>query len=718
MVSGVHSPISMKALADEFRWFCGAAQTPILRTMRQFAEQELVLPDGPFEGEKFRPDVQPYARLWLDEIGCPHPSQKRRKPDDGTLASTMQMMWNTFVTTGPSQTGKTLLCSVLPVMYHLFEIGETVIFAVPDMNMAQNKWEVDFLPAIRASRYRDLLPTKGEGSQGGKIKDMVTFQNGARLKFMSGGGGDKSRSAFTSRVLVVTEVDGFATSGSTSHEANKLEQLFARTNAYEDDAVHYLECTVTVKNAPIWSMYQSGTASRIICPCPHCKAWVSPERDDLQGWKGASSEKEAEDNTAFFCNACGEAFSDDQRVVANRQAKLLHRGQSIQINSDTGVCEVVGEPAPTRTFGFRWSGFNNLFWRSARYGREEFNGSRATDEDNAERKLRQFIWSIPYDPPTEQLSQLEANALTNRIGAWPRGLVPPDTLQLIFTIDVQKRELYWTCIAFRPFFAAHVVDYGVANVPSDHLGIEKAIYNSLSNLADEICDKGFPIASFDNPREPSPVFREIDLVGVDLGYKREAVVAFLHSKYAKKETASRYTGMQGYGTGQQAGTNYSLPKSTGATVMLIGENYHIASSKDENLAWFESDSDEWKSFLHARLSEPLPAINEQCAEPSSALTLFNTTPREHIPIAKQWTAEEQVREYVAGKGEKTKWIRKNKNNHYLDTSYMACVLAHYMGVRLQKKSTPVPDRQNTEDQTTGITMPDGRPYLVLDRLRQ
>lgn len=57
-----------QALADEFRWFASRCRAPRLRTMREFAEQEIVIPDGPFEGRRFRCDRLPYGCL----RGCPY----------------------------------------------------------------------------------------------------------------------------------------------------------------------------------------------------------------------------------------------------------------------------------------------------------------------------------------------------------------------------------------------------------------------------------------------------------------------------------------------------------------------------------------------------------------------------------------------------------------------------------------------------------------------
>jgi hypothetical protein len=160
--------------------------------MRQFAEEEIVLPNGPFAGRRFRCARQPFAGLWFDEV------------DSGR--------WSRHVATGPSQSGKTLSCFVIPLLYHLFELGETVICGLPDMDMAADKWREDLLPVIERSRYRELLPRVGGGSRGGKVQTLQ-FLNGATLKFMSGGGSDKSRAGFTSRVVVITETDGMDEAG-------------------------------------------------------------------------------------------------------------------------------------------------------------------------------------------------------------------------------------------------------------------------------------------------------------------------------------------------------------------------------------------------------------------------------------------------------------------------------------------------------------------------
>ena len=232
-----------RAAADELRRLVRQARVPRLRTMRQFAEQELVIPNGPYAGRRFNTDRQPFTGLWLDAV------------DSG--------QWRRFFSVGPTQSGKTLLSFVIPVLFHLFEMGETVVCGVPSLDMVKDKWEEDLMPAIEMSRFRELLPRTGSASRGGSPV-RVSFRNGATLRFMTGGGGDKTRAHFTTRVVVVTETDAFAEPGQTSLETSKLKQLEARTRAYRRQARFYAECTVTVEDAPTWWEYTNSTKNKIL----------------------------------------------------------------------------------------------------------------------------------------------------------------------------------------------------------------------------------------------------------------------------------------------------------------------------------------------------------------------------------------------------------------------------------------------------------------------
>src|SRR4051812_20474185 len=373
----------MTLIQSDLRWFLSQAKPRRMRSMRQFAEGEIVIPSGPFEGRRFRCSRQPFTGLWFDAV------------DSG--------LWSRCVATGPTQSGKTLSCFVIPLLYHLFEQAETVICGLPDMDMAADKWRADILPAIEQSRYRQLLPKHGGGSRGGRVESLQ-FGNGATLKFMSGGGGDKSRAGFTSRVVVITETDGMDQAGATSRESDKITQLEARTRAYGGRKRIYMECTVSTEQGRTWREYQQGTRSRIVLPCPHCNAWVSPEREHLAGWTGAETQAAARAAGAFSCPDCGEFWSADERVESNRQSRLIHGEQSIDAEGS-----VQSAPPASDTLGFRWSAVNNLFATAGDLAADEWRSSRAPDEENAEREMRQFVWCLPVVPSKWQETALEAH---------------------------------------------------------------------------------------------------------------------------------------------------------------------------------------------------------------------------------------------------------------------------------------------------------------------
>src|SRR4051812_24886925 len=135
-----------KAEASLVRELSARMRTPRLRTLSEFAEREIVIPDGPFAGRRFRLDRHPVARLLFEEL----------------------TRWRRAFVTGPNQDGKSLLGFVIPAMYLLFERRETVILGVPTLEMAEDKWNVDILPVIKASRYAKYLPARGKGSKQGQ----------------------------------------------------------------------------------------------------------------------------------------------------------------------------------------------------------------------------------------------------------------------------------------------------------------------------------------------------------------------------------------------------------------------------------------------------------------------------------------------------------------------------------------------------------------------
>ena len=352
--------------------------------------------------------------------------------------------WRTAVV-APTQNGKTLMGYVIPVLYHLFELKETVIIGLPDMRMASDKWEREFLPVIEASRYAELFPgqgdrRQGEGSRGGKITSAVHFLHGPMLRFMSAGGSDKSRAGFAGcRVVAITETDGMDEAGEESREANKCKQIEARTRGYDESKRRcYMECTASFPEGKIWAEYSQSTKSRLVRPCPYCHAWVCPEREHLKGWQDAVDEEDAREKSAWHCPECDRAWTQADREEGWEQLRLVHDGQEV-----TPEGEVVGKPPRVRTLGFRWGAMDNPFTTAGTCGFEEWKGAKSKDRENSEKKILQFTNARPYEAPDTIVEELDLEDIESKEIQYKRGIVPPNCIGLALAVDTHARILYW-----------------------------------------------------------------------------------------------------------------------------------------------------------------------------------------------------------------------------------------------------------------------------------
>lgn len=638
-----------------------------IRSMAEFAEQEIVVPTGPLAGLPFRLDRQPAQRLYLEAAG------DRR--------------WRRIVATAPQQAGKTLAFFVIPTLWHLFEVGERVIWGVPDKNLAALKWESDLYPVIAESpRLRHFLPSTGEGSKGGRIESNVRFGNGADLVVMSAGGSDKSRASVTGRVVVITETDGLDTAQRTSVEADPIEQIVGRTRAYADSRV-YMECTVSVEKGRTWREYQGGSESRVAIPCVHCEAWVTPEREHLRGWQGAESITEAREKGRLCCPSCGAEWTEDERRQSNLRGRLVHRGQDID-----SAGEVTGDPPKTDTLGFRFNAANNLIVPMSEAAAAEWDASRDPDDEEGDTRMRQWYWVMPAKGGTSS----KAQTIASRLGQTARGIVPDWATLLTIGIDVGLHRCQWVAQAWGDRARGHVIDYGDLYVPSDSMAAELAVLVALREFRDGSAEKGWGRAAGGEPMLPQ-------LVLVDSGYLPDSVYQFA------KESGTTYMPSKGQGVSQYgSGGRYLERKSTGARVSYVGDGYHVSRLAAAEVDLLELDVDRWKTIVHRRFTAPIDA--------DGSTTLFRVTKSiEHQRYIDQLLAEERVEEYVAGKGTITRWRKDRGPNHFLDATVLSTVAGHACGVRLIGSTANEPPPPSERQAPQGITTPDGREFLAVYR---
>ena len=655
-----------RALSEELDW----SRCSPFRTMRQFAEEEIIIPNGPFKGRRFSCRRQPYAGLWFDLI------------DSGK--------WTRFFATGPVQSGKTLCAFVIPSLYFLFEREEPVVMGIPDGNMIADKWLDDLLPVIQETRYEKFLPSSGASSRGGDKVMGIRFKNGSVLRFMTAGGKDKSRAGFTAPAVVATEIDAFDGRSEKSREGDKFSQLEERNAAYQSQKRTFGECTVSIKSGRTWREYENGTRTRIIRPCPHCKAWVTPEREHLVGWKDAPDVFTAGDRSSIHCPECGEAWAEEERAEANQKSKAVHRGQEV-----TADGKIVGEPVKTDTLSFRWTAVDNHFVSMAEVAKKEWvaaYGAESKTPDEAETTLRQKTWVIPPEEDGDENDNLDEHEIMRRTGATKRGVVPAWATRITVGVDVGKRLIHYIVVAWGQHATSRIIDYGRREVASDDIQIDRAVELSILDLCDDLSN-GFPDEE-DGHEYPSMGW--IDSGFVTLGVYKGADGASKRTwQYWKEKGLNAdlrvWWPSKGFGESAEGKERFQKHRAVGGNVLKIGDGSYLATVTSDGASHqlFHGDADHWKSWFHDRLMTPVD-------EPG-AMTLYKSEDRfEHTTLAKHFTAEKSTREFVIGKGYIEKWVRVNRNNHYLDCAWLACAAGHWVGVRLTDESQNVSQRPAAE----------------------
>ena len=620
-----------------------------VRHIDEWAEDEIVIPTGPYEGLKFRLDRQPVASLLYNEFKNPH--------------------WQEYAITGSTQTGKSFLGFALPVCWTLCEKREDAIIAAPTKEILEDKVKRDLYPILEASRYKDIIPSRGGGSKGG-IPDRIDFRNGTVLKLMSFEGGDKSKASFTCPNIFMTEVDGSRLQ-STSAEANPIEQIKARARATEREKRFILyECTVSMEDAPIWQLTQVvGSAAKIMLKCPHCKKRSRPDRPDLRGWNEAKTEIEAETKTAWHCPLCDKPWTEKQRRVMNLNAVLMHRGQ--ECNGD----KVVGELPPTRTLGFRFAAVNNLFLPAKDIGVDCWNVMQDEDDLDGEKKLTQFVFCLPYKPPGLDVVKMKRDEVEQRQLMYPKGSPPKDTKWITIGCDVGKFDCYWTAIAWLlPSRVGLIMDYGRIKLRMQHNG-------SWGNADDFSFDLVFTNImsewkmSLDSgwPNSDGEVF-DYDALWIDARYQGDDHDVPVVYNAIKRWGDSRVLPIMGHSRNQFKRSNYREPRRSAKNTVSYGHNYDIRHIEEINMHRGHVDSDSWKTVVQRGF------LKDRDTEGS--LMLFNSVnPREHATFVKHIDSEVRERHFEPGKGNVEQWVVKREANHYLDSTVYACAAGHSVGFR-------------------------------------
>lgn len=301
------------------------------------------------------------------------------------------------------------------------------------------------------------------------------------------------------------------------------------------------------------------------------------------------------------------------------------------------------------------------------------------------------------DPePEEEIERtgLTAARVQSRVSTLAQREAPSTTEARTMGIDLGNHSSHWVDIAWEPGAIGSIVDYGIMethgiNGGSDDKAVELAILASLEVWADEIVA---PI----NP-----------------------LICFIDSGSGAGHTAAVYEfcrrrGRPFFPSKGWASTRFRVPLRSDTKAPFEEAYAHYLA---EDLVWlYNVNTEYWKRWTHQRfLTNP---YDEGGYRTGGSLLLFDTAGdrKRHLSYAHHIVAEEDQLVPVYGKESKRVWFVKNRNNHWLDATALACAGAGCIGIRLvELESIPAKQQSPQPRQSNVFTNQFGQPFLATQR---
>lgn len=300
-----------------------------------------------------------------------------------------------------------------------------------------------------------------------------------------------------------------------------------------------------------------------------------------------------------------------------------------------------------------WSAIQAYYNRVADFGKDAV----ATEIDN--------------DPPETvgpQGSGLTAEIVASRLSGLDRMQLPANTMHLTAAIDLGKYRCHWVVVAWWKGAGGCVVDYGIAEVTGtskdiDNEASEPQIYKALLDWRDTLLQKEYVDATGTR--------RQVSAVFVDSGNFTNSAYEFV-----------RQVGTPFYAV---KGNSPYRPRSKSTDTTKAGDNMHAEYQESQKVWLFNLNTDYWKQWVHERFLTP--NFDENNMLRRGSLSIYEVPGgQRHTSYAQHIVAEELVREFKEGKGEREYWDVKNDNNHWLDATYYAAAAGRYAGARLLSES--------------------------------
>lgn len=500
-------------------------------------------------------------------------------------------------------------------------------------------------------RSTPILAARLEGGHRDKVTEK--YLAGVRLGFAWAGSATELASHPVGLVLVderdrmIADVDG---------EGDPVELARARLKNYPRGVLGVFS-TPTIEGASaIWSLYEEGTMCAWSWPCPHCREFFVP-RLDLLRWPADATPQEALAHGVLACPSCGAEITSEHKPSMN--AAGAYQPHAL---GDDGEHVPVAEPAINTTASYWVSGLASP-WRTFGQAAEIMvRAYRSREPERVQAAINTEmgeLYRIRGDAPAW-------HDVAARKSGYAPGSIPDGVRMLTCGVDVQKRGLYYVVRGWgfnsESWLIRHAYIPGETEYDSVWLLIA-SVYAELYQHAGEQM--------------------HVSRVFVDSGYRpgdrwrRPENQVYVHAR--------RHHGLvfptKGHETQDRPIKASDIDVSIAGRVLKGG------------VKLFHLDTDYLKTWIHSRIRWP-------SGEPGG-WHLHADTDEDYC---RQIVSEELV---VKPSGRRI-WLRRAKDNHYLDAEANALAAA----ITLQVHALP---RTQSTQQSTQQSTPQATPQATPQR---
>lgn len=318
---------------------------------------------------------------------------------------------------------ETILC----VLGHRFVDGPYV----PAMYVGPTEKQVRTMSGDRFRKMIQSTPVLLDRLEKGH-RDKVTekYIAGVRLGFAWAGSATEL-SSHPIGLCVVDERDRMVSD--VGGEGDPVELARARLKNYPAGKLIICSTPTIEAASPIWSLYEEGTMHKWAWSCPHCSVWFVP-RLELLRWPKDCSPSEAAATARVVCPSCGAEIDSSAKPALNRDGRYIAHavnddGEHVPLDDErpnaTASYWISGLASPWRTFGQS----AEVMVRAYRSGEQERIQAALNTEFGE-------LYRAKGDAPAWD------EVAKQRQGYRPPEI--PDGVQVItMGVDVQKRGLYY-----------------------------------------------------------------------------------------------------------------------------------------------------------------------------------------------------------------------------------------------------------------------------------